>query len=446
MKQGDYTQGNILKQLIFFSAPIMVTNFLQVSFQFIDSLWVGNLLGANALGAVAISGTVIFAVLSFIIGINQATLTILSQLKGKQDEEGLKQYVNAFVVTLFLLSIILGCIGFFLAQPILRMLDTPDGMMDAATLYLQINFLGIIFLFGYNFVATLMRAVGESKAPVYFVVMAVLLNAVLDPLFISVFGFGIAGAAYATVFAQGIAFLFGMYLAIKRKLVPFSWPKMPDKKEILLILKMGVPSGLQMLVISAGVTAIMSVVAGFGEDVLAGFGAAQRLDNLIMLPATSLGTAVTSLAGQNIGANRWDRVYKIGRYGLVYNLMIMLTFAFFILFFAHIGVQWFIKEERAVDFGTEYLKIIAFFYPFLGINFILNGVVRASGAMMQVLMLNIISFWVLRYPLTYLFSKLLGDEGIGIGMGVSFVISSLFAFLYYRFGGWRKKELFKDAA
>lgn len=442
MKQTDYSEGNILKQLITFSSPILLTNLLQVSYQIIDSLWVGNLLGARALGVVSLSGTVIFTILSFIIGINQATLTILSQLKGKRDEQGLKRYVNAFVVTLFILSILLGVFGFIFAERILFLLGTPDSLIADASLYLQINFLGIIFLFGYNFVATLMRALGESKAPVYFVVLAVLLNAALDPLFISGFQFGIAGAAYATVISQGIAFLFGIYLAIHYKLVPFTWPRMPKKEEVSLILKIGVPSGMQMMVISAGVTAIMSVVASFGEDALAGFGAAQRLDNIILLPAMALGTAVNSLAGINIGANRWDRVYKIAQYGLMYNLAIMVLISLLILFFARFGVELFIQEEEAVQFGVNYLKIVAFFYPFLGINFVLNGVVRGSGAMMQVLILNIISFWVLRYPLTYLFSNWIGEDGIGVGMGVSFVISSLFAFLYFRLGGWRKKELF----
>lgn len=187
MKQTDYSEGNILKQLITFSSPILLTNLLQVSYQIIDSLWVGNLLGARALGVVSLSGTVIFTILSFIIGINQATLTILSQLKGKRDEQGLKRYVNAFVVTLFILSILLGVFGFIFAERILFLLGTPDSLVADASLYLRINFLGIIFLFGYNFVATLMRALGESKAPVYFVVLAVLLNAALDPLFISDF-------------------------------------------------------------------------------------------------------------------------------------------------------------------------------------------------------------------------------------------------------------------
>src|SRR5699024_5844409 len=163
-----------------------------------------------------------------------------------------------------------------------------------------------------------------------------------------------------------------------------------------------------------------------------GFGAAQRLDSLLMLPAMALGTAVNSMAGQNIGAGKWKRVNQIALYGVVYNVAIVFVSIILIILFAEFGIKLFIQEKDAVHFGTQYLKTIAFFYPFLGINFILNGIVRASGAMMQVLILNIISFWVLRYPLTYLLSSIFGEKGIGYGMGTSFVISSMIAFLYYR--------------
>lgn len=443
-KQYDFTQGNILKQLILFSGPIMLTNLLQTSYQFADSLWVGNLLGGNALGAVAVSSTIIFTVLSFVIGINNAALTILSQQKGKDNETGLKKYLNAFVVILTFISVVLGIIGFIFAEQFLQLLGTPESMMSAAKSYLQINFLGMLFLFGYNFISTVLRALGDSKTPIRFVMIAVALNIVLDPLFIAVFNMGVKGAAYATVISQGIAFLYGIIYVLRRKLAPFRLPTIPRRHEIGLILNLGIPSGLQMAVISAGVAAIMSVVTGFGDDVVAGFSAAQRLDSLLMLPAHALGTSVSSMAGQNIGVRDWSRVKRIAKYGVLYNFSVMLLIGLLVVFLAEYGVKLFIREEEAVQFGTRYLQIIALCYPFLGINFVLNGIVRASGAMYQVLVLNIISFWILRYPLTAFFSNVLGDKGIAIGMGSSFLVSSLIAYLYYRFGKWRKKELFTE--
>lgn len=444
VKQQDFTEGNIVKQLMLFSGPIIITNLLQASYQFIDSLWVGNLIGADALGAVAISGTVIFTVLSFVIGLNNAALTILSQQKGRGSESGLRRYLNAFVVLLTGMSIVLGVTGFILAEPLLLLLGTPETMLVMAVSYLRINFIGILFLFGYNFIGTVFRSVGDSKTPLYFVLAAVMLNTVLDPLFIYVFGLGVQGAAYATILSQGIAFASGAIYSVRKSLMPFSKPHMPARQEVLDILKLGIPSGLQMSVISAGVMAIMSVVASFGPAVVAGYGAAQRLDSLIMLPAQALGTAVNSMAGQNIGAGRWDRVHKITLYGFIYNLVVMFAIAIFIVLFADYGIRLFITEPEAANFGTNYLKAIALFYPFLGINFVLNGAVRAAGAMFQVLVLNIISFWILRYPITYVLSGMIGEKGIALGMGVSFVISSIAAFLYYRYGKWQEAKAFGE--
>ncbi|WP_106495904.1 MATE family efflux transporter [Lentibacillus sp. Marseille-P4043] len=441
-QQHDFTQGNILKQLIVFSGPIMLTNLLQTSYQFADSLWVGNLLGANALGSVAVSSTIIFTVLSFVIGLNNAALTILSQQKGRNNAKGLSNYLNAFVVILTLLAVTLGVTGFLLAEPLLNLLGTPENMMTAAKTYLQINFIGMLFLFGYNFISTVLRALGDSKTPLRFVLIAVVLNIVFDPLFIAGFDWGVQGAAFATVTAQGAAFLYGLVYVLRRKLAPFHIPKLPKKQEVGLILNLGIPSGLQMAVISAGVAAIMSVVTGFGEDVVAGFSAAQRLDSLLMLPAHALGTSVSSMAGQNIGVRNWSRVRSIAKYGVLYNFSVMLLVGILVVFLAKYGVQLFIDDPQAVQFGTKYLQIVALCYPFLGINFILNGIVRASGAMYQVLALNVISLWVLRYPLAEICSNLFGDTGIAIGMGASFLTSSLFAFLYYRYGKWRQKKLF----
>lgn len=439
--QYDFTKGNIFKQLIFFSGPIILANMLQTSYQVVDSLWIGNLLGADALGAVAVSGVIVFTLLSFVIGLNNAALTILSQQKGRADEEGLKNYVNAFVVILLFLSIIMAIIGVIFAEQMLQLLRTPENLMPYATRYLQINFIGVLFLFGYNFISTILRAVGDSKSPLRFVFIAVILNIVFDPLFIEGFNLGVDGAAYATILSQGIAFVYGFIFVIRRKLVPFQMPKIPAAEEVSLILKLGIPAGLQMSVISAGSAAIMSVVTTFGSAVVGGFGATQRLDSMIMIPAQALGTAVNSMAGQNMGVKNWKRVNNIATYGLLYNFICMSVIGFVIILFAPFFVQLFIRELEAVQFAVTYLRIMAFCFPFLGINFVLNGVVRASGAMYQVLILNIISFWILRYPLTYFFSQQYNEVGIAIGMGTSFVISSVLAFLYYKFGKWRKKEI-----
>lgn len=440
--QHDFTRGHPLRQLIVFSGPIIVANLLQASFQFVDSLWVGNLLGAQALGAIAVSGVLVFTVLSFVIGMNNAALVILSQLKGRKDTQGLTGYLNAFVVIMFLMSLALGLVGVVMAEPLLRLLGTPDAIMGDASAYLRISFMGMVFLFGYNFVSTVLRALGDSKTPMRFVLVAVLLNAVIDPLFIHTFGWGIEGAAFATILSQGVAFLYGAVWVAYKRLAPITRPRWPSGQQVRKIFHLGIPSGLQMAVISGGSAAVMSVVTSLGPDAVGGFGAAQRLDSIILLPAMALGVAVSSMAGQNIGVRNWDRVKAITRAAVGYNLVVMLAIATVVVVFAEPAVRLFVADPQAVAFGTQYLRIIGFFYPLLGINFVLNGVVRASGAMYQVLVLNIISFWVLRFPLSYVFTHLLGQKGVGLGIGVSFAISCGFAYAYFRWGRWRDKELF----
>ncbi|WP_146908297.1 MATE family efflux transporter, partial [Bacillus paralicheniformis] len=339
----DFTYGNVFKQLVFFSGPIILANLLQISFQFVDSLWVGNLLGAKALGAAAVSGTVFFTVLSFVLGVNNAALTILAQQKGKGDKKGLTSYINAFVVLMTAMSVLLGVIGYFFTEPLLSLLQTPGNMMDLAASYLSIHFIGIIFLFGYNFISTVLRAVGDSQTPLRFVLLAVILNLFMDPLFISVFNLGIAGAAYATVISQGIAFIYGVVYTVRKRLVPFSKPALPSLEETSVILKLGVPAGLQMMVISGGSMAIMSVVNSFGERVVSGFGAVQRLDSLLILPAMAIGTAVNSMAGQTVGSGDMERTKKIAHYGVIYVLLFMAAVSTAIFLTGYHAVRLFIS-------------------------------------------------------------------------------------------------------
>ncbi|GEN33889.1 putative multidrug resistance protein YpnP [Aneurinibacillus danicus] len=440
----DFTEGNIMRQMIVFSLPIFLTNVLQTSYQFIDSLWVGNLIGSDALASVSVSATVLFTMLSFIIGMNGATLTILAQRKGARDEEGLKESLNAFVVVFALLSIGIGILGYFLSPYILTLIQTPPTIHKLATQYLQVNFLGIVFLFGYNFIGTVLRALGDSRTPIRFVFMAVILNTVLDPLFIAYFEMGVIGAAVATVVSQGFSFIYALVYTKQTGKIPFMRPHIPSRMYATAIFKLGIPAGLQMMVISGGMMAIMSVVNTFGADVVAGFGASQRMDSLIMLPIVTLGSAINSMAGQNIGAGKWERVSDIARSGMILIVSVSLAIALLVYASAPLLLGLFVDNPASIAFGTTYLATVCFFYPFLGINFVLNGIIRGAGGMMQILVLNFISFWVLRYPLTAFFSRWVGEQGIAYGMGASFIISALFAGAYYRFGRWREIRVLQN--
>jgi len=442
----DFTVGPIPRKLFLFSVPIMAANLLQASMQLINGLWVGNLLGSEAFAAVTVATTLIFVVLAFVFGLNNATLTIFAQLRGAGDERGIHVYLGAFAILLVALSAVIGIAGYVLAERLLVLLNTPSSILGEAKGYLRINFIGTLFLVGYNFIGTMLRAFGDSRTPLCFVLLATVLAAALGPLLIAGVGMGVNGAAWAMVVAQAAAFLFSLvYLARRPDRYPLR-PRVPGLAEFRTIFELGIPSGVQMIVIYAGSAVIVSLVNAFGDAVVAGFGAAQRLDSIILLPAVALGMAVNTMAAQNIGANQWRRVAKITRVGVLFNVGIMAAIAAVLLVGAEPLVRLFIQDEASVEFGVSYLRTIAGFYPFIGLNFIFNGVVRGAGAMFQVLVLNIISLWILRVPLAYGLAYLLGERGIALGIGLSFVLSSLFSMAYYRWGRWREKELFPEAA
>src|SRR5690606_37344 len=185
------------------------------------------------------------------------------------------------------------------------------------------------------------------------------LNAVFDPLFIHTFQLGIKGAAYATLFSQGTAFIYGVVHSLRNRKVPFTYPRIPAFIYIKTIMKLGVPAGLQMMVISGGVTAIMGIVASFGEDVVAGFGASQRIDSIIMIPIMTIGAAVTSMAGQNIGARLWERVNEIAKKGLVLILSISFFISLIVFLSADVLIRLFVSDKATIEFGAGFLKTVA---------------------------------------------------------------------------------------
>lgn len=438
----DFTKGSISRSLVTFSFPILLTYFLQGSMLLINSMWVGNLLGSTEFAAVTVGTTVTMIVLAFVMGMNNATLTIFAQLRGLNDPEKTRSYLSTFTLILLALSVAAGGFGYVFAKPILMLLKTPATVIEPAVMFLRVQFMGVIFLAGYSYIGTVLRAFGDSKTPFYFVLLSTLLAAGFGPLFMGWLNWGMVGAALVPVVAQAIGFI-GLLIFLSRKYqhhkFRFSAPRL---SEVRTILRLGIPSGAQMIVIHAGLTVILSLVNTLGKEAVAGFGAAQRLDNIVLLPAIALSATVNTMAAQNIGAGKWDRVAQITRTGNALNTTIMASISILLFTLADPLTRLFIQDEGSVEFGTTYLKTIAFFYPFLGLNFIFNAVVRSSGAMFQVLVLNIISLWVLRVPLTHLATSLYGDRGVAMGIGVSFVISSLFSFAYYKWGSWKDRDLF----
>ncbi len=447
--RSNLTEGNVFKQLLLFSMPLLIGNLLQTLHQLINAFWVGQFIGPNALAAIAVSGPVVFVLLAFIFGFVIATSTMVAQYKGANDEESLQKTIDTSTKGLMIGGIILTFIAIALSPTILRWLQTPANIFDMAHDYLWVLFSGLVLLLGYNYLSAVMRGLGDSKTPLYFLVIATVVNVVLDPLLIVGVGpipaLGVAGAALATVIAQGLAFFLAV-IYIKRKKMGFTLRFIKAKiysTFLKQMVKMGMPAGLQQVIVSMAVVVVMGVVNTQGATVVAGFGTASRLDAFIFLPTMSLGMAVSAMVGQNIGAGKWDRVSAITRSGMALAFVITGILSTIVFFFGEALMNMFTSDQAVILVGDQYLRTVAFtFIPF-SFMFIITGVLRGAGDMMWSMILTATSLWIFRVPLVIVLSNWIGTEGIWIGIGLSFVLAYILAGSYYLTGNWKKKALVK---
>ncbi len=451
-KGRDLTEGNVLKHLLFFSFPLLIGNVLQSLNQIIDAFWVGRFVGPNALASVAVSGSVVFALLAFVFGFVIATSTMVAQYKGAKDQESLQKTVDSSVKALTLAAIVLTVIAIILTPYILRILQTPAEIFDLAQTYLMIFFSGLVFIGGYNYLSAILRGLGNSKTPLYFLIIATVTNIILDPILIIGIGpvpeLGVAGAALATVFSQALAFGLGL-MYIKKHDLGFKMRLFKGKVEsfyLTKMIKMGIPAGLQQVVVSLAVVAVMGAVNVQGAATVAGFGTATRLDGFILLPAMSLGLAISAMVGQNIGAGKWERIPSIVRSGMLMTFVITGSLTLVLFFLREQALGLFTDDPQVIEAGASYLKIVAFaFIPF-SFMFIITGVLRGAGDMIWGLVLTAASLWVIRVPAVYILAHYLGSDGIWYGMALSFVLAFVIAGMYYLSGNWKKKALVKHTA
>lgn len=445
----DLTEGNVFKHLLYFSFPLLIGNVIQSLNQLIDAFWVGRFVGPHGLAAVAVSGPVVFVLLAFVFGFVIATSTMVAQYKGAKDDEALQKTIDSSnkslaLAALFFTGVTIACTPF-----ILTLLQTPPEIFDMAQQYLMIIFSGLFFLGGYNYLSAILRGVGDSKTPLYFLIIAVVLNIILDPILIIGLGpvpeLGVAGAALATVISQGVAFMLGL-IYIKRKDLGFKMSFLKAKITsfyLTKMIKMGIPAGMQQVIVSTAVVAVLGAINMQGADVVAGFGTAQRLDAFIFLPAMSLGLAVSAMVGQNIGAGKWDRVPQIVRSGIFLSFAITGVLCTLLFIFREQALAVFTDDPNVIYEGANYLKIVVFtFIPF-SFMFIITGVLRGAGDMMWGLILTAVSLWVIRVPLVYILAIPYGVDGIWYGMAASFVLAYVVAGAYYLTGNWKKKAIVK---
>lgn len=449
---SNLTSGSIWKSLITLSIPIIFANLLQTAYQLTDTFWVGRL-GTVAIAAVSLSFPVTFLIISLGGGLTIAGTILVAQYKGKNDKPAIDHITSQTLLITVVISLILSLVGYLLSPFLVKLMGADSDVLPQAVAYMKISFMGMIFVFVYMAFQSLMRGVGDVKTPIYIVLGTVFLNLILDPLFIFGYGFipafGVAGAAVATIGTQGLAAVIGVWLLLKGKInirIHFKDLK-PDWPLIKKMFQLGLPSSIEQSTRALGMTVMTFLVASFGTLTLAAYGIGGRILSFVIIPALGLSMATSTLVGQNIGAGNIKRAEKIVRLGAIVGFLILTLVGVMVFIFAKHLIGFFIPGEIAtIESGTLFIRIMALTFGLIGIQMVFNGAFVGSGSTMISMILSLISFWLLQFPLAYILSKHtgLGERGLWWSFPLSNIIGAIIAFGWFSQGSWKKKKLTEE--
>lgn len=325
----------------------------------------------------------------------------------------------------------------------LKLMNTPESVFAQSKLYLTIIFSGILFSAGYNSVSAILRGLGDSVTPLYFLIIATILNIVLDLTFIVVLKMGVEGVALATIMAQAVSFIISIiYLNKKHEVLKFKIKGIVyDNKIFKDGLRLGLPSGVQQMLFSIGNMALQFLVNSYGTSAMAAFGAGLRIENFISLPIMNLGSAVSTFVAQNIGAGENERVKKGIRESIKMTLVLAVTVIALILLFRENLIALFNTDKDVIKIGSSYLFIIGPFFLFIGTSFVLSSAMKGAGDSMFALISSIVSLWLGRLPASYMLSKFFGTDGIWMGIPFGWTLGLIVTVIYYKKGHWKTKAI-----
>lgn len=445
--RNKYTEGNILKSLTSLAFPIIMANILQTMYQLIDIFWLGRL-GADAVAAVSLSFPILFLILALGGGLTLAGTVIVSQFKGANNQKMIDYSSSQTVFVVFIISIFLAIVGYFSAGPMMKLVGAgPEIYTDSVT-YFQVSSFGFVFLFLFFVFQSLMRGIGNVIFPMYIIFGTVLLNLVLDPLFIFGYGpipgYGVGGAAVASVFTQGVSALVAMLVLFRGKRgirIHFSQMKF-DFKWTKKLFEIGLPAGLEQSTRAGAMTVMVMLVTGFGSEMVAAYGVGARILSLVIIPALGFSIATTSLVGQNIGAKQLNRAEKIGNMSSSVAFFGLSAVGIIFFVFAHPIVAFFVPDDpEVIKDGALFIKIMAPSFGLLGVQQVMNGVFNGAGFTKASMMLSVFGLWIIRFPLAYMLSHKteLGPVGIFWSFPISNLIAAIAGFIYYKMGYWKKR-------
>lgn len=404
---------------------------------------VGRFVSEHALAAVGASYSLTNVFISIAIGGGVGASVLTSRYFGSREYRKMKTSVTTAMLSFLVVSLILGGTGLFFGQEIMELLNTPENILEQATEYLNIYFLGLPFLFMYNILSAMFNALGRSKIPLYLLIFSSLFNIVLDVVFVREFHMGVAGVAWATLIAQGISAVVAFLLFV-REMKQYQGEKGDtrfDKEEFSRMSRIALPSILQQSTVSIGMMLVQSVVNSFGAEMLAGFSAAMRIESICIVPMAAMGNVMSSFTAQNLGAGKQERVvkgYHTG-YGIVFGFGMILCVI--LEFFYQPLIGMFLGEEGtalAMSTGTDYLRFIGWFFTFIGLKMITDGLLRGAGDMKMFTVANLVNLSI-RVIMAVTLAPVFGIAMVWYAVPVGWAANYVISFLEYRTGKWRKK-------
>lgn len=449
----DMTQGKPMNNLVRFSVPLLIGNMAQQLYSTVDSIVVGNYVGDSALAAIGASGPIINLLLVLFMGISVGASIMVSQYFGAKEREKLSATMGTTITATFVTSLIIMVVGPLITRPVMSLLDTPADIYDASCAYMIIIFLGFMGSGFYNIISGVLRGLGDSIMPLVFLLVACGLNIVLDVLFVAGFKMGVDGAAWATIISQAISGILCIVRLLRMKDVLTITPKLliPRKSLLFQLIRLGLPSGITQAIFSFAMIIIQSLTNSFGTAVIAANTVVMRVDGFAMMPNFTFGTAMTTYAGQNIGARRIDRVEQGTKKGLQLGLSVSVALVALILLFGRYLMGMFTQTEQVIELGQQMLFTLAIGYIAMAVTQILSGVMRGAGDTMTPMWISIITTVVIRVPVAYGLELLTRPAGGTMGSGaptplylsllISWVVGAALTSLAYARGGWKKKVI-----
>ena len=448
---SDMTVGKPWEKIVAFTIPMLIGNIAQQLYNTVDSIVIGKYVGDNALAAVGSASPILNLLLVLFVGISVGAGVMVSQYFGAKQRKELSMTIGNCVTLTAISSIIIMILGAVLSRPLLEMLKTPDSIIDWCTSYLVILMVGCAGSAYYNILCGILRGLGDSISALIYLLVATVINIVLDIVFVSQFHMGVAGVAYATVIAQAISAVLCMWRLMRMTdIFDFRPNYLKMKKQYSMeIIRLGLPSGITQAIFSMAMVIVQSLTNSFGEMVIAANVIIMRVDGFAMMPNFSFGTAMTTYAGQNVGARRMDRVEQGAKQGTLIAVGTSTTITLLIVIFGHHLMGIFTNTTELVTLSANMMKILAVGYIAMAITQSLSGVMRGAGDTMTPMWISMVVTVVIRVPLAYGLAFLTRTpelpngryQVLWISMLVSWCMGALLTLIFYKKGNWKKKAL-----